>query len=87
MRKDDPKIQRQRYDNAHMTYRNGQFTNEFGQMEDLGFGSAHPTGREKAQTYEHYQHPFCVKMRAMFDRQAINIAKKKEEIRKRNENC
>lgn len=47
MRKDDPQIQHQRQDNAYMTWYNGEWTDEFGQIIPLGFGSAHPTGRER----------------------------------------
>ena len=47
MRKDDTKIWDTSAEIAYQTYYNGQYTNEYGEMEDLGFSSTHPTGRER----------------------------------------
>ncbi len=47
MRKDNRKIWDTSAEIVRQTYRNGQYTNEFEEIEDLGFGSAHPTGRER----------------------------------------
>lgn len=81
MRKDDPKIQGQRQDNLYMTYYNGQYTNEFGEMEDLGFGSAHPTGRERGFASNL---PSVIKAKAMFDKLAKKSREKQNEKARKN---
>ena len=76
MRKDDPKIQWQRWDNLHQTHYNGQYTNEFGEMEDLGFGSTHPTGRERGFASNL---PSVIRHKAMFAKWDKIIQEKKNE--------
>ena len=70
MRADNRQIWNTSAEIFRQTYYNGQFTNEFGEMEDLGIGSTHPTGRERSIIQDH---PFFVKSRAMLDRPSHKI--------------
>ena len=63
MRANDRKIWNTSAQIFHDTYYNGQYTNEFGEMEDLGIGSTHPTGRERGFA-SHL--PSVIRAKAMF---------------------
>ncbi len=63
MRKDNRKIWDTSAEILRQTYRNGQYTNEFEEIEDLGFPSAHPTGRERGFASNL---PSVIRAKAMF---------------------
>ncbi len=63
MRVDNRKIWNTSAEIAHQTYLNGQYTNEYGIMEDLGFPLAHPTGRERGFASNL---PSVIRAKAMF---------------------
>ncbi len=69
MRKDDRTIWNTSAEILRQTYLNGQYTNEYEEIEDLGFPSAHPTGRERGFASNL---PSVIRAKAMFKKRLEN---------------